>query len=110
MDPRTDRRRFVAGLTSLAAAAACGPELRPEQELAMPSPSPAARRHPVLFVGHGSPMNAIEDNPWSRAFRALGRTLAKPAGVLSVSAHWYGHGSHVTIQERPETLHDFGGF
>jgi len=67
-------------------------------------------RMPVLFVGHGSPMNAIADNPWSRAFKQLGRDLPTPRAILCVSAHWYGEGSRVTGNERPETLHDFGGF
>jgi 4,5-DOPA dioxygenase extradiol len=65
---------------------------------------------PVLFVGHGTPMNAIDDNRWSRGFRALGRSLAKPRAVLSISAHWYLPASAVTAQEHPKTIHDFGGF
>jgi len=71
---------------------------------------PASSRQPVLFIHHGSPMNAIEDNRWSRAFRALGRELARPKAILSVSAHWFVRGSLVTAQARPETIHDFGGF
>lgn len=65
---------------------------------------------PVLFVGHGSPMNAIEENRWSRGFAALGREVPRPAAVLAVSAHWYVDGSYLTGNERPETIHDFGGF
>lgn len=65
---------------------------------------------PVLFVGHGSPMNAIEDNRWSRGFTALGAELPRPAAVLAVSAHWYVDGTFLTGQARPPTLHDFGGF
>jgi 4,5-DOPA dioxygenase extradiol len=64
----------------------------------------------VLFVGHGSPMNAIEDNRWSRAQRALGAALPRPAAILCVSAHGYGPGSFVTAEEHPRTVHDFGGF
>ncbi len=67
-------------------------------------------RMPVLFVGHGSPMNAIEDNVWSRAFRALATTLPRPKAILAVSAHWYVEGTSTTASERPETIHDFGGF
>lgn len=70
--------------------------------------SPA--RMPVLFLGHGSPMNAIEDNEWSRAFRALGPSLPRPKAILSVSAHWYVPGTMLTGEERPRTIHDFGGF
>jgi 4,5-DOPA dioxygenase extradiol len=65
---------------------------------------------PVIFVGHGSPMNAIEDNTWSRAFAALGRALPRPRAILSVSAHWFLPGTYVTGDERPKTIHDFGGF
>jgi len=65
---------------------------------------------PVAFVGHGSPMNAIEDNVWSRAFRDLGSRLPRPSAVLAISAHWYTRGTAVTANERPPTIHDFGGF
>jgi 4,5-DOPA dioxygenase extradiol len=67
-------------------------------------------RMPVLFVGHGSPMNAIEDNVWSRGFRDLANALPRPKAILSVSAHWYVAGTFTTADERPETIHDFGGF
>ena len=67
-------------------------------------------RMPVLFVGHGSPMNAIEDNRWSRGFAALGGEVPRPAAVLAISAHWYVDGSYLTGNDRPETIHDFGGF
>jgi 4,5-DOPA dioxygenase extradiol len=69
-----------------------------------------ASREPVVFIGHGSPMNAIEDNRWARAFRELGQTLPKPRAVLSISAHWYVPGTFVTDNGHPETIHDFGGF
>ena len=67
-------------------------------------------RLPVIFVGHGSPMNAIEDNVWSRGFRALGEALPRPRAILSISAHWFIPGTHLTGNEQPETIHDFGGF
>ena len=67
-------------------------------------------RLPVLFVGHGSPMNAIEENQWSRGFRALADLLPKPRAVLAISAHWFLPGLHLTGAPRPETIHDFGGF
>ncbi|GAO02908.1 4,5-DOPA dioxygenase extradiol [Anaeromyxobacter sp. PSR-1] len=70
----------------------------------------AGRRMPVLFVGHGSPMNAIEDNRWSRAFRGLAPLLPRPRAILAVSAHFVTAGSVLTGQARPETVHDFGGF
>ena len=65
---------------------------------------------PVLFVGHGSPMNAIEDNEFSRAWAALGRALPKPRAILCVSAHWETPGPQVTAMERPRTIDDFYGF
>lgn len=74
------------------------------------TPTASAVRQPVLFLGHGSPMNAIEDNPWSRAWAALGATLPTPRAILCVSAHWYVRGTHVTSNAVPETIYDFSGF
>lgn len=68
------------------------------------------RRMPVLFVGHGSPMNAIEDTPWSRGFAALRELAPRPTAVVAISAHWYTDGTFVTANERPRTIHDFSGF
>jgi len=77
----------------------------------MPEPQiPAGVPAPVVFVGHGSPLNAIEDNPWSRAFTALGAQLPPPRAVLAISAHWYVPGTFTTENAAPPTLHDFGGF
>lgn len=67
-------------------------------------------RMPVLFVGHGSPMNALEDNAWTRGFKSMATALPRPTAILAVSAHWYVAGSFVTGNERPRTIHDFGGF
>jgi 4,5-DOPA dioxygenase extradiol len=67
-------------------------------------------RMPVLFVGHGSPMNAIEENAWSKAWRDLGKQLPRPEAILSVSAHWYVGGTFLTANATPKTIHDFGGF
>ncbi len=72
--------------------------------------SAAEQALPVLFIGHGSPMNAIEDNTWSRAWRALGARLPRPRAILCVSAHWETHGPWATGSAAPPTLHDFGGF
>ena len=68
------------------------------------------KRMPVLFVGHGSPMNAIDDNNWSRGFQKLGELIPEPKAILSISAHWYVPGTFVTGDEHPRTIHDFGGF
>jgi len=70
----------------------------------------AEGRMPVVFAGHGSPMNAIEDNLWSRGFTALGQLVPRPSAVLSVSAHWFVDGTYLTADARPETIHDFAGF
>jgi 4,5-DOPA dioxygenase extradiol len=67
-------------------------------------------RMPVLFVGHGSPMNAIEDNVYSREWKRLGAELPRPKAILSISAHWLTQGTYVTHASRPQTIHDFGGF
>ncbi|MCB0436821.1 MAG: 4,5-DOPA dioxygenase extradiol, partial [Mangrovimonas sp.] len=65
---------------------------------------------PVLFVGHGSPMNAIETNEFTRQWKQLGDTLEPPTAILCVSAHWLTNGTFVTAMEMPKTIHDFGGF
>jgi 4,5-DOPA dioxygenase extradiol len=65
---------------------------------------------PALFIGHGSPMNAIEDNEFSRVWAEIGKTLPKPRAILCISAHWETSGTQVTAMELPETIHDFGGF
>lgn len=65
---------------------------------------------PVLFVGHGSPMNAIEHNEFTGKWEALGKTLPKPQAILCISAHWETEGTFVTAMAKPKTIHDFGGF
>lgn len=65
---------------------------------------------PVLFIGHGSPMNAIEDNEFSRRWATMAKEIPVPKAVLVVSAHWLTRGTHVTAMEHPRTIHDFGGF
>ena len=65
---------------------------------------------PVLFVGHGSPMNAIEDNEFSRKWFAIAREIPVPVAVLCISAHWLTRGTFVTAASRMKTIHDFGGF
>jgi 4,5-DOPA dioxygenase extradiol len=67
-------------------------------------------RMPVLFAGHGSPMNAIEDNEWSRGHAALAGLVPRPRAILAVSAHWESDGSFTTLDDPPATIHDFGGF
>lgn len=68
------------------------------------------KRMPVLFIGHGSPMNAIEDNEFSRKWEELGRSLPRPKAILCISAHWETRGTALTAMETPRTIHDFYGF
>lgn len=71
----------------------------------------SAHRMPVLFIGHGNPMNAIEDNPFTRTWREIGRRLPRPRAILSISAHWLTRsGTKVAAMAQPRTIHDFGGF
>lgn len=65
---------------------------------------------PVLFVGHGSPMNAIEDNEFTQRWVQMAKEIPIPKAVLIVSAHWLTRGTHITAMEKPKTIHDFGGF
>lgn len=67
-------------------------------------------RMPLLFLGHGSPMNAIEENEFVAGFRDAAKTLPKPNAIICVSAHWFTKGTKVTAMEMPQTIHDFGGF
>ena len=65
---------------------------------------------PVLFLGHGSPMNAIEENEFVDGFRNIVQYISKPKAILCISAHWFTKGTKVTAMEMPKTIHDFGGF
>lgn len=70
----------------------------------------AARRLPVLFIGHGTPLNAIADNKFTRGWADLSARIPRPRAILVISAHWYTYGTGVTAAERPETIYDFGGY
>jgi len=65
---------------------------------------------PAIFFGHGNPMNALADNKYTRAWAEIGHTIPMPKAILCVSAHWYVPAVGVTAMERPNTIHDFGGF
>src|ERR1051325_2935076 len=65
---------------------------------------------PAIFFGHGNPMNALQSNAWTNAWSAIGKSIPKPKSIVCVSAHWYLSATLVTAQERPRTIHDFGGF
>jgi 4,5-DOPA dioxygenase extradiol len=100
-----NRKEFLQNLSATAAMMTL-PALKtladslPEQDAKMP----------VLFVGHGSPMNALEDNEFTERWRRLGQEIPQPKAVLCVSAHWLTRGTFVTAMDRPRTIHDFGGF
>ncbi len=69
-----------------------------------------AKQMPAVFIGHGNPMNALEQNRYSEAWRRLGESVPRPKAILAISAHWYTRGTAVTAMDRPRTIHDFGGF
>ncbi len=71
---------------------------------------PATEKMPVLFLGHGSPMNAIEENEFVAGFRKVGQAVPRPRAILCISAHWETAGTRVTAMQNPRTIHDFGGF
>lgn len=68
------------------------------------------KKMPVLFIGHGSPMNIVQDNSYTRALAELGRDLPRPRAIMVISAHWLTRGSAVACTAAPETIHDFYGF
>ncbi len=110
-----NRRTVLASLTAAATSLALGcrgvAEQPPEAVAATDDGPQTAgdRRMPVVFVGHGSPMNAVEDNRWSRGFAALADALPTPAAILAISAHWYTRGTFLTDNAAPTTIHDFSG-
>lgn len=89
----------MAGIQSLSELKQFSNQL-PEQDQLMP----------VLFVGHGSPMNGIEDNTFSQRWKKMGEDIPVPTAVLVVSAHWFTRGTRITAMDFPKTIHDFGGF
>jgi 4,5-DOPA dioxygenase extradiol len=67
-------------------------------------------RMPSLFIGHGTPLNVLQDNVWTQGWQRLGRDMPEPTSILAVSAHWCTHGVGVMAMDRPPTVHDFGAF
>ena len=65
---------------------------------------------PAMFFGHGNPMNAVSRNAYTEGWRRIGEQIPRPEAIVSVSAHWYGPGTAVTVNATPRTIHDFGGF
>lgn len=70
----------------------------------------ATERMPLLFLGHGSPMNALEENEFVQGWRNAGKNIPRPSAILCISAHWETKGTFVTAMPKPSTIHDFGGF
>ena len=102
-----DRRKFLLSLAALPLAATAMKLTDLHRITSSFKPSP---RMPVLFLGHGSPMNAIDENEFVQGFRRVGREVPRPQAVLVVSAHWETRGTQVTAMAHPRTIHDFGGF
>ncbi|MBS4073366.1 MAG: 4,5-DOPA dioxygenase extradiol [Algoriphagus sp.] len=81
------------------------------QELSnLTAPLGKTQKMPVLFLGHGSPMNAIEENEFVAGFRKVAQDIPTPQAILCISAHWETKGTFVTAMAHPPTIHDFGGF
>ena len=89
----------VAGMTTLSAFNRFAADLKEQDQLM-----------PVLFIGHGSPMNGIEDNEFSQRWAQMAREMPVPKAVVVVSAHWLSKGTRITAMDSPKTIHDFGGF
>ncbi|HEY1038921.1 MAG TPA: 4,5-DOPA dioxygenase extradiol [Bacteroidia bacterium] len=102
-----NRKEFLkaAALLPLAGTIMKLPELDKLSEL-----ETLSEKMPAMFIGHGSPMNAIELNEFSKTWQTLGKELVKPKAILCVSAHWETRGTFVTAMDKPQTIHDFGGF
>jgi 4,5-DOPA dioxygenase extradiol len=106
----TNRRGFLLNTATLSAGAALA-TLSTISSLAHAAGGAAKVRMPVIFIGHGTPMNAVRQSAFTRRLSTWGRELPRPTAILSVSAHWLSRGATgVGIQERPKTIHDFGGF
>lgn len=103
-----DRKNFlkIVSLLPLATSA-----MKLEQLKKITDTFDKSTKMPVFFIGHGSPMNAIEDNPFTRSLHSLGKSvIEKPNAILVVSAHWLTQGTFVSTTNLPETIYDFGGF
>lgn len=102
------KRRDFLKLASLAPLAFAMNDLHDLRKVT--SALPTSGRMPLLFLGHGSPMNAIEENTFVTKFREVGKDLPAPKAILCISAHWFTKGTKVAVAESPETIYDFSGF
>jgi 4,5-DOPA dioxygenase extradiol len=100
------RKDFIKSMFAATGAVTLGTSLKtlsetlPEEDVVMP----------VFFIGHGSPMNALEDNEYTKGWKAAMANIPKPKAIVCISAHWLTRGTFVTAMEKPKTIHDFGGF
>lgn len=102
-----NRKKFIQ---SLALTGLTGIAMKLNALQNITNPFSETDKMPVLFLGHGSPMNAIEENEFVKGFRKIGSEIARPQAILVISAHWETRGTFVTAMEKPKTIHDFGGF
>lgn len=104
---KMDRKKFLKSLAILPLAATA---MKLNELNKMTEQMNNSERMPVLFLGHGNPMNAIEENEFVAGFRQIGKEIPRPNAILCISAHWETPGTFVTAMENPRTIHDFGGF
>ncbi len=100
----------ITFLKSLAVLPLAGAAMKLNELSKITEPLSNTAKMPVLFLGHGSPMNAIAENEFVTGFRNIAKEIPKPNAILCVSAHWETKGTFVTAMEKPITIHDFGGF
>ena len=102
-----DRKQFLLSLSAIPLA---GAAMKLQELSRITDPLRPSERMPVLFLGHGSPMNAIEENGFVQGFRKIASEIPRPQAIICVSAHWETRGTLVTAMRHPRTIHDFGGF
>ncbi len=102
-----NRKEFLAALTLVPLT---GIAMKLNSLNKITEPFAKSEKMPALFLGHGSPMNAIEENEFVAGFRKIAKTIPTPTAILCISAHWETPGTFVTTAEFPKTIHDFGGF
>lgn len=107
MPVNMDRKHFIRAMSLLPLT---GVAMKLDGLKKMTDPLESTEKMPVLFLGHGSPMNAIEENEFVQGFRKTAQSFEKPKAVLCISAHWETNGTFVTAMDHPRTIHDFGGF
>jgi 4,5-DOPA dioxygenase extradiol len=101
-----ERKQFLKTLSLLP----LGSVMKLNELNKLTTPGDSTGPMPLLFLGHGSPMNAIRENEFTKGFRDIGKRFPKPQAILCISAHWETRGTYVTAMEKPATIHDFGGF